>query len=51
MRSTNVGQLGLAACALGANNVGQHGCTTGWIMLAKMVVATTDWIVHGIVQM
>ena len=28
----NVGQLGLAVCAQGANNVGQHGYATDWIV-------------------
>ena len=32
IRSTDVGQLGLAVCALLAINVGQQCCKTGWIV-------------------
>ena len=34
--STDVGQLGLAVCAARANNVGQHGRTTGWIVYGAL---------------
>ena len=36
IRSTGVGQLGLAVCALEANNVGQHGRITGWIVYGPL---------------